>query len=128
MDWMKAWRRRVREVLGPCVLAGGLAAMPSLGGTTASQAVNQITGSATQGLSVPPPPTAARPDQLWVPDRWVPAPGQASPLLVPGHWEQRIDERRSYSPPIIVVDPATGASRVSPAGIKEQPPAERTAP
>jgi hypothetical protein len=102
--------------------------MPSLGGTTASQAVNQITRSATQGVAIPPPPSVTQPNQLWVPDRWLPAPGQTTPALVPGHWEQRIDERRSYSPPIIVVDPSTGATRVSPAEIKEQPPAERTAP
>jgi hypothetical protein len=125
---MNSWVRRLREALGPCLLAGGLAAMPSLGGTTASQAVNQITGSATQGLAIPPPPSATRPNQLWVPDRWLPVPGQTTPALVPGHWEQRIDERRSYAPPIIVVDPSTGATRVSPAEIKEQPPTERTAP
>jgi hypothetical protein len=120
---------RARRWIGPCLFAGGLAAMPSLGPTTTSNAVNQIVNSATQGAPVAPPAAAVPPsDLIWVPDRYVPVVGQATPAYVPGHWEQKIDARRSYAPPLPVIDQYIGAVGNTPAGIRETPPSERIGP
>jgi hypothetical protein len=118
-----------RRWIGPCLFAGALAAMPSLGPTTTSHAVNQIVNSATQGAPVAPPAgTVPASELIWVPDRYVPVVGQATPAFVPGHWEQKIDARRSYAPSLPVIDQSTGAVGNTSAGIRETPPSERVGP
>ena len=60
-----------------------------------------------------------RPDMSWVPDCFVVVPGQSTPVMVPGHWEQQLAERQMSVPTIVVVDPATGATTVIPGGVNE---------
>jgi len=109
---------------GAALLAGGLlvlqggAAQP----TTPAQAARQITESSMRPLPSVPPREVPRPDTVWVPDRWIPAPGTGGAALVPGHWERRVSDRESYTPPLTGVNPADGSLLVFPAGVR--PPAE----
>jgi hypothetical protein len=63
---------------------------------------------------------------LWVPDRHVPVPGVRGPVLVPGHWEQRLSDHEVYVPPLTG---RTDDGRVIqfPAG-SHPPPGERVSP
>ncbi len=104
------------------LIAGGLLMLQAGGGTGVSRAVDQI--NATSRLTVPTvgPREVARPETIWVPDRWLPAPGTGGAALVPGHWERRISDREFSTPPLTAVNPADGSLRVFPAGVR--PPAE----
>jgi hypothetical protein len=97
-----------------------------LGPTTTSQAVNQMNSMSMRGVpSVPPRPVA--PDaMIWVPDRYVLSPGEGT-VMVPGHWERRLEGRDVYVPPLTVRNPDTGATTTLPAG--PRPPVdERVGP
>lgn len=104
------------------LLAGGLLMLQAGGGTGVSRAVDQINATSRAPVSTVGPREVARPETLWVPDRWIPAPGTGGAALVPGHWEQRISDRESFTPPLTAVNPADGSLRVFPAGVR--PPAE----
>ena len=41
---------------------------------------------------------------------------------MPGHWERRVSDRESYTPPLTAVNPADGSLLIFPAGVR--PPAE----
>jgi len=104
------------------LIAGGLLMLQAGGGTGVSRAVDQM--NATSRLTVPTvgPRDVARPETIWVPDRWIPTPGTGGAALVPGHWERRVSDRESYTPPLTAVNPADGSLLIFPAGVR--PPAE----
>ncbi len=107
---------------GATLLAGGLLMLQAGGGTGVSRAVDQINATSRQAVPTVGPQDVPRPQTIWVPDRWIPAPGTGGAALVPGHWEQRISDRESFTPPLTAVNPADGSLRVFPAGVR--PPAE----
>lgn len=117
-------RRLARGTAG-CLL-GGAMAVP-LGPTTTSQAVNQMNAASMRGT----PSVASRPvvrdSMIWVPARLVPLPGQGT-VMVPGHWERRLDDgRQVHVPSLPVRDLATGATTTLPAGVRP-PVDERVGP
>jgi hypothetical protein len=114
-----------RCVLAALVLAGPLLGgsplgvrAPSSGGTPASGALERLERSVTRPAPVAPRSPAPRPDQVWVPDRYVPAPGAPEGLFVPGHWERRLSEREFYVGPLVVCRPGTTDCRTIPAGVR----------
>jgi hypothetical protein len=127
-------RRLTRDATG-CLLGGAL--MVSMGGsviapmgpTSTSRAVNQINSAVTRPMTPVLPGTVVvdQPEQ-WVPDRWVqvPIPGTGV-VLVPGHWERRLDAHKVFVPSLTVQNPQTGVITTFPAGT--YPPVdERLAP
>ncbi len=104
------WRRCLAGLL-----AGGALTVP-LGPTTTQRAVDQMNASSMRG--VPPAPAApvARPDTVWVPDRWVAAPGIPQGVFEPGHWV-------IYTPQggVIVPPPPPGAGPATPLPSREGP-------
>lgn len=109
------------------LLAGGLLMLQAGGGATTSQIVDRINAASTRSVPAVGPPEVARPDMVWVPDRYVPIPAQPASALVPGHWERRVSDREFYAPPQAIVNPSDGSVRVFPAGLRP-PPEERHGP
>jgi hypothetical protein len=109
------------------LLAGGLLFLQAGGGTGLGHAVDQINRSSTAPVRTVAPRAAARPDRVWVPDRYVAAPHTGRIVLVPGHWERPVSDHESYVPPLTVIDPADGRSRTLPAGVRPRAE-ERAAP
>lgn len=107
---------------GATLLAGGLLMLQVGGGTGVTRAVDQINAASRAPVPTVGPREVVRPDTVWVPDRWLPAPGTGGAALVPGHWEQRISDREFFTPPLTAVNPADGSLRAFPAGVR--PPAE----
>ena len=107
---------------GATLLAGGLLMLQVGGGTGVTRAVDQINGTSRAAVPTVGPREVVRPDTVWVPDRWIPAPGTGGAALVPGHWERRVSDRESYTPPLTGVNPADGSLLIFPAGVR--PPAE----
>jgi hypothetical protein len=107
--------RRLARATAGCLLGGAMAIQ--LGPTTTSQAVNQMNATSMRGV----PTVASRPivrDTLvWVPARVVPLPGEGS-VMVPGHWERRLDGGQVHVPPLILSNPATGAITTLPAAVR----------
>jgi hypothetical protein len=104
-----------------CLLAGLLLQI-QLGPTPTSRAVDQINRASRQPLpSVAPRPVPPA-DMVWVPDRYVPIPGEPGGVLVPGHWERRIGEREYHVPPVTVIKPSDGTLETIPGGVR--PPVE----
>ncbi len=89
--------------------------------------LDQLRGAVTRPLPVVPQRDAPRPDMVWVPDRYIPAPGAPQGVHVPGHWERRTSEREFYVPPLMVCEPTTGVCQTSPAGVRG-PVESRTGP
>jgi hypothetical protein len=81
------------------ILAAGAMAVP-LGPTTTQRAVDQMNSSSMRGVPTPPPAArpAPRPD-VWVPDRFVSAPGAPAGVFEPGHWVQYTPEGQRIAPP-----------------------------
>jgi hypothetical protein len=103
-------------------LAAGGAAMPPLGPTSTSRAVDQINRSSTRPLPTVPQPPVTRDPMIWVPSRAVPVDGGGT-ATVPGHWERRLpDTRDVYVPPLPVQRGDTGTVETVPGGIR--PPVE----
>jgi hypothetical protein len=116
-------RRLTRGVAG-CLLGGAM--MVPLGPTTTSQAVNQMNATSMRPLPSVAPREVVRERNVWVPTRVVPVPGQGT-VMVPGHFERRLDGRDVYVPPLTVHDLDTGATTTLPAGTRP-PSDERLAP
>lgn len=70
-----------------------------LGPTTTQRAVDQMNGASMRGLPAPPAREAPRPDTVWVPDRWVAAPGAPTGVFEPGHWVIYTPEGGRIAPP-----------------------------
>ena len=82
------------------ILAAGAMGVP-LGPTTTQRAVDQMNSMSMRGVPTPPPAArpAPRPDAVWVPDRWVSAPGAPAGVFEPGHWVQYTPEGQRVAPP-----------------------------
>jgi len=80
------------------ILAGGAMSVP-LGSTTTQRAVDQMNASSMRGVPTPPVRSAPRADTVWVPDRWVSAPGAPGGVFEPGHWVIYTPEGGRISPP-----------------------------
>ncbi len=106
---------------GAQLIAGGLLMLQAGGAGGVSRAVDQINAASRQAVPTVGPREVVRPTAIWVPDRWIPTPAGGA-ALVPGHWEQRISDRESFTPPLTGVNPADGSLLVFPAGVR--PPAE----
>jgi hypothetical protein len=99
-------RRRFFRAVSGCLLAGALSVQ--LGPTTTGRAVDQMNSSSLRGVPVPPIPTAPRRSQVWIPDAYVPVPGRAEQVFVPGHWRTVTPEGRVIVPPLRGTVPSTG--------------------
>ena len=123
--------RMVRGAAG-CLLGGALmvpmggSVIAPMGPTTTSQSVNQINSLARQPMPSTTPRAAVGEPAQWVPDRVVPVPG-AGVVVVPGHWERRLEPHKVFVPSLTVRNPQTGVMSTFPAGT--YPPVdERSAP
>ena len=88
-----------------------------LGPTTTSQAVNQMNATSMRGVPTVTSRPVVRDTLVWVPARVVPLPGEGS-VIVPAHWERRLDGHQVHVPPLILSNPVTGATTTLPAGIR----------
>ena len=91
----------MRRWWGRCVagmLAAGAMTVP-LGPTTTQRAVDQMNSSSMRGVPTPPVRQAPHVDSVWVPDRWVPAPGVPQGVFEPGHWVIFTPEGGRIAPP-----------------------------
>ncbi|MGH7325143.1 MAG: hypothetical protein ACREJ9_10920 [Candidatus Rokuibacteriota bacterium] len=95
-------------------------AFPLAGTTPGARVLDRLEQAVTRPLPAAPAPEVRRPDRVWVPDRYVPAP--AGLLHVPGHWEQRLTGGDVHVPPLIVCGTGTGECVLVPAGTR--PPAD----
>ena len=87
------WRRCLAGLL-----AGGALTAP-LGPTTTQRAVDQMNSSSMRGVPTPSVREAPRQDMVWVPDRWVAAPGYPTGVFEPGHWVTYTPEGGRIAPP-----------------------------
>lgn len=112
---------------GAALLAGGLLVLQAAASTGLGRLVDRINGTSRAPVPTVGPRDVARPDMVWVPDRWIPALGALFGVLVSGYWERRISDREFFTPPLTGVNPVDGSLLVFPAGVR--PPAEeRRAP
>jgi len=116
---------RLRRLVAGCLLGGALTV--PIGPTTTGRAVDQINRQSTQPVPSAPVREVPRSDQVWVPDRVVPVPGEPSPVLVPGHWERRINAREFDVPALRIFRPSTGVYETVPGGVR-RPAESRPAP
>ena len=70
-----------------------------MGPTSTQRAVDQMNSSSMRGVSTPPVRQAPRQDMVWVPDRFVPAPGAPQGVFDPGHWVTFTPEGGRIAPP-----------------------------
>lgn len=112
-------RRRLARAAMGCLLGGALTV--PLGPTTTSQAVDRMNSMSTRPLPSVAPRPVVRDPMVWVPDRYTPLPGGGT-VMVPGHWERRLDGRDVHVPPLTVRDPETGVTTTLPAATR--PPVE----
>ena len=124
-------RGMVRGATG-CLLGGALmvpmggSVIGPMGPTSTTQGVNQINSLARQPLPSTTPRAVVGEPAQWVPDRVVPVPG-AGVVVVPGHWERRLEPHKVFVPSLTVRNPQTGVMSTFPAGT--YPPVdERAAP
>jgi hypothetical protein len=113
---MKRYRETRRWGCG--VIASALLLGMQLGGLSTSRAVDQINAASRRPLPTLAAPPAPRSDLIWVPDRYVPAPGAPHGVRVPGHWEQRLSDQQFYVPPLMICAPGTAVCQTAPAGVK----------
>ena len=116
--------RRLARRMAACLL-GGAMTIP-LGPTTTQQAVNRMNATSMRPLPSSAPREVVRERNVWVPARTVPLPGQGT-VMVPGHFERRLDNGDVYVPPLTVRSPATGVTTTLPAGAR-RPSDDRLAP
>ncbi len=96
-----------------------LLAMQLGSGTPAQRPLEQLERSVRRPLpSLPPAATAPSGARVWVPDRYVDTP--AGTYHVPGHWEQRLNDRELYAPPLVACAPS-GDCIMVPAGVRPLP-------
>lgn len=90
-------------------------ATPTARAATTAELVGRINAMSTRPVPSTASEPVARPDMLWVPDRYVTAPGATALVLVPGHWERQLASGQVYVPPLAIVS-HEGAVSVIPAG------------
>ena len=109
------------------VLALALMMLAQLGGSARpNRALDQLDRAVRQPLPSLPLATPPRSDQVWVPDRYFPAPGGGT-THVPGHWERQINRQEYYAPSLLVCSSA-GPCVTTPAGVRPQAPENRQSP
>ena len=111
----EAMTSRLRRLA--CTIVAG--ALLSVHGSSTSALVGQINADSLRPLPTTPGVAPFRPDSTWVPDRYVVVPGGSTPVMVPGHWEQRLSDRQVSVPTLVVIDPATGRAGIVPGGVRE---------
>jgi hypothetical protein len=95
--------------------------MPGATGTTPSgRVLDRLERAVKTPLPGVPAPQVSRPNQLWVPDRYVVRPDGVI-LHVPAHWERSISSTEVYAPPLVAC-PTVGECVLVPAGTR--PPAD----
>ena len=107
---------RLRRLAAGCLLGGALAV--PLGPTTIGRAVDQINRQSIRPIPAVPSRETPRSDQVWVPDRFVIIAGESAPVLVPGHWERRINDREFGVPALTIFRPSTGTHETFPGGVR----------
>jgi hypothetical protein len=119
---------RAHAFLAAALLLAQVGASPRIGPTTpAGPALDSLNRSINRPVpTLPAPPIGQHPSDVWVPDRFVPVPGQAGSAHVPGHWERRISPHENYVPPLVITGP-DGNRTTLPAGVA-RPPEERQSP
>jgi hypothetical protein len=118
---------RAHALLAAALLLAQAGATPRIGPTTpGGPALDSLNRSINRPVPTVPPPTGQSPADVWVPDRFVPVPGQAGSALVPGHWERRLGPHEHYVPPLVIIGP-DGRKTTIPAGVA-RPPEERQSP
>src|SRR3989442_4270309 len=85
------------------------------GAAMSGSALDQLRGAVTRPVPVVPRRDAPRPDMVWVPDRYIPAPGAPQGVDVPGHWERPTSEPEISGSPLTGFHPANGRSPAKPA-------------
>ena len=110
------------------MLVAQAGASPRIGPTSPSGPMfDRLHNSVTRPVpSLPAPPTGQHPTDVWVPDRFIPVPGQPTGAIVPGHWERRISDRENYVPPLVITTP-DGRTTAVPGGVMP-PPEQRQSP
>jgi hypothetical protein len=88
--------------------------------TPAGPILDRLQQAVTRPLPAAPAPVVPRPDQVWVPDRYVVGP-HGSRLHVPAHWERSLSTGEAFVPPLVACS-ATGECVLVPAG--RRPPAD----
>lgn len=105
-----------------CSVIGILLVVLQLGGGTPLQrSFEQIQRSTTRPVPQAAPPPAARPGDVWVPDRYVADPLNGRLLLIPGYTERTLPGGQLQSPPITICRDSTGACTTYPAGVRPDP-------
>src|SRR5262245_57357665 len=110
-------RVRVRQAARTgCALGGVLLLLAQLGGggTSTSRAIDSIRSRATRPGPTLPPPPAASPNPVWVPDQIVQSPLAPLGVRIPGHWEQPYGPGQYLVPPLTICDQATSVCGVAP--------------
>ena len=88
-------------------------------GTPLQRSLDRLEQSVTRPVPQAPPPTASRPTDVWVPDRFVSDPSSGQLIPLPGHWERRLPSGELYGPPTTICGP-TGCTTI-PAGPRPEP-------
>jgi hypothetical protein len=118
---------RAHTLFAAALLLAQAGATPRIGTTTpAGPALDQLNRSINRPVPTLPAPSGQNSADVWVPDRFVPVPGQAGSALVPGHWERRLSPHENYVPPLVIIGP-DGRTTTLPAGVA-RPPEERQSP
>jgi hypothetical protein len=106
-------------------LAGGrglvlaaLVALQASGGPAGRSALDRLDRAVRQPLPSLPPARLVPSDRVWVPDRYVDT--SAGTFHVPGHWEQRVNDRETAVPPLVACT-AGGRCFLVPAGGRPAP-------
>ncbi len=101
------------------LLWGGLVFQPST--SAGVRAINQVNRAATRPLPAVPAPKVAPAERVWVPDRVVA--GSDGLVHVPGHWERRINDQETHTPPLSACPVTNGRCILIPAGVRPEPEA-----
>lgn len=112
-------------MLRELTVAGGLLAAAlvaiDLGPPTPSRNADRIRSSAERPVPTLPQRPAPPGAGVWVPDRFVPYPGEHSGVFVPGHWELPVGDGRVQVPPAAVERPDAGGVTTLPGGVRTLP-------
>jgi hypothetical protein len=102
------------------VVALAWLAFQAPGTTPAGRILDRLEQAVKAPLPGAPARPVSRPEQVWVPDRYVVRPDGVV-LHVPAHWERPISSTEVYAPPLVAC-PAAGPCVLVPAG--PRPPIE----
>jgi len=118
--WAPAEGGGLTVAAGAALVAGALLLAQAGASNPASSAVERIIRESIRPLPQAPAPQVKEPESVWVPDRWVPTPGSARGVFVPGHWERRLPDGQHYVPPLPTTGPQ-GEPGLVPGGVRPAP-------